>query len=138
MRLTHRFESARRLSTIGLSKLNSWGSGKPTIHRWEHLTPLRYELRAVYISSTGFLLIEGMQCSADLHTGADAAADRAASAGVIGNPYTQQASPGCPGAKVHMSQPGWAVYHNFSSLGFAQGEAEARGSSSVFSRILTV
>jgi hypothetical protein len=75
---------ARRLSTIGLSKPNTWGSGKPPIHRWEYLTPLRYKLRAVSISSMGFLLIEDMQCSADLHTGTDAAAGRAASRDVIG------------------------------------------------------
>jgi hypothetical protein len=138
MRVTHRFEPARRPSTIGLFKPNTRGSEKPTINRWEHLTPLRYKLRAVYIPSTGFLLIEGMQCSADLHTGTDAAADLAASEGVIGNPYAQQASSGCPDAKVGLSQPGWAVYHNVSSLGFARCEAEARGSSTVFSRILTV
>jgi hypothetical protein len=83
-----RFESARRLSQIGLSKANTWGSEKPSIHRWEHLTPLRYKLRAVPISSTVFLSIEVMQCSADLHTGTDDAANRAAAGGVKGNPYT--------------------------------------------------
>src|SRR5215216_7333952 len=93
MRLTHRFEPARRPSTIGLSKPNTRGSEKPPIHRWEHLTPLRYKYRVVSISSTVFLLIEGMQCSADLHTGTDAAADQAALRGVIANPYTQQAPP---------------------------------------------
>ena len=138
MKLTHRFESARRPSTIGLFKPNTRGSEKPTIHRWEHLTPLRYKLGVACIPSTGFLLIEGMQGSADLYTGTDAAADLAASEGVIGNPYAQQASSGCPGAKVRMSRLGWAVYHNVSSLGFALGEAEARGSSTVISRILTV
>jgi hypothetical protein len=61
----------------------------PPIHRWEHLTPLRHKLRADYIPSKWFLLIEGIQCSADLHTGTDAAAVRAASEGVIGNPHTQ-------------------------------------------------
>jgi hypothetical protein len=110
----------------------------PPIHRWEHLTPLRHKLRADYIPSKWFLLIEGVQCSTDLHTGTDAAAVRAASEGVIGNPHTQQAPPGCPVAKVRMSQPGWAVYHNVSSLGFAQCGAEAIGSNTVFSRILTV
>src|SRR5215216_7991994 len=93
MRVTHRFEPARRPSTIGLFKPNTRCSAKPPIHRWEHSTPLRYKLRAVYIPSKGFLLIEGIQCSADLHTGTDAAAVRAASGGVIGNPYTQQAPP---------------------------------------------
>jgi hypothetical protein len=88
MRLGQRFESARRLSAIGLSKPNTWGSEKPPIHRWEHLTPLRYKLGAVSISSTVFLSIDVMQCSADLHTGTDSAANRAASGGVIGNPYT--------------------------------------------------
>ena len=58
----------------------------PPIHRWEHLTPLRHKRRAVYIPSIEFLLMEGIQCSADLHTGTDAAAVRAASGGVIGNP----------------------------------------------------
>jgi len=53
------------------------------------LTPLRHKLRADYIPSKWFLLIEGIQCSADLHTGTDAAAVRAASEGVIGNPHTQ-------------------------------------------------
>src|SRR5215211_2293139 len=81
MRVTHRFEPARRPSTIGLFKPNTRGSAKPPIHRWEHSTPLRYKLRAVYIPSKGFLLIEGIQCSADLHTGTDSAADRAASGG---------------------------------------------------------
>jgi hypothetical protein len=85
MRLTQRFEPARRPSTIGLFKPHTWGSEKPTIHRWEHVTPLRYKLRAVSISSTVFLSIEGMQCWADLHTGTDAAVNRAASGGVIGN-----------------------------------------------------
>ena len=83
-----RFEAARRFSQFGLSKPNTWGSEKPPIHRWEYLTPLRYKLRAVSISSTVFLSIEVIQCSADLHTGTDAAANRAASGGVIGNPYT--------------------------------------------------
>jgi hypothetical protein len=83
-----RLESARRLSQIGLSKANTWGSEKSSIHRWEHLTPLRYKLRAVPISSTVFLSIEVMQCSADLHTGTDDAANRAAAGGVIGNGYT--------------------------------------------------
>ena len=91
MKLSQRFESARRPSTIGLFKPNTRGSEKPTIHCWEHLTPLRYKLRTVYIPSTGFLLIEGTQGSADLHTATDAAADRAASEGVTGNPYAQQA-----------------------------------------------
>ena len=63
----------------------------PPIHRWEHLTPLRHKRRAVYIPSKEFLLMEGIQCSADLHTGTDAAAVRAASGGVLDNPYTQQA-----------------------------------------------
>jgi hypothetical protein len=85
MRLGQRFESARRLSTIGLSKPNTRGSEKPPIHRWEHLTPLRYKLRAVSISSTVFLLIEGMQSSADLHTGTDPAADRGCIGGAMGN-----------------------------------------------------
>src|SRR5215203_4382519 len=76
-----RFEAARRFSQFGLSKPNTWGSEKPPIHRWEHLTPLRYKLRAVSISSTAFLLIEGMQCSAELHTGTDPAADRACAGG---------------------------------------------------------
>jgi hypothetical protein len=93
MRLTQRFEPARRPSTIGLFKPHTWGSEKPTIHRWEHLTPLRYKLRAVCIPSKGFLLMEGIQCSADLHTGTDAAAVRAASGGVKGDPYTQQGPP---------------------------------------------
>jgi hypothetical protein len=47
----------------------------------------------------------------------------------------RMARPGCPDANARMSQSGWAVYHDVSSLGF---EAEARGSSTVFSRILTV
>jgi hypothetical protein len=63
----------------------------PPIHRWEHLTPLRHKRRAVYIPSKEFLLMEGIQCSADLHTGTDAAAVPAASGGVLDNPYTQQA-----------------------------------------------
>jgi transposase len=33
-----------------------------------------------------------------------------------------------------MSQPCWAVYHDVSSLGFAQCEAEARGSSTEFTK----
>jgi hypothetical protein len=34
---------------------------------------------------------------------------------------------------MRLSQPGWAVYHNVSSLGFALCEVEARGLSTVFS-----
>jgi hypothetical protein len=102
------------------------------------LTLLRYQLKAVYIPSKRFLLMEGIQCSADLHTGTDVAAVRAASGDIIGNPYTQQAPPGCRSAKVRMSQPGWAVFHDLSSLSFAQCDAEARGSSTVLSRILPV
>jgi hypothetical protein len=88
MRRGQRFESARWLSLFGLSKPNTWGSEKAPIHRWEHLTPLRYKLRAVSVSSTVFLSIEVMQCSADFHTRTDAAANRAASGGVIGNSCT--------------------------------------------------
>ena len=40
--------------------------------------------------------------------------------------------------KARLSQPGWVVYHNVSSVGFALCEADARGSSTVFSRILSV
>ena len=39
---------------------------------------------------------------------------------------------------MRLSQPGWAVYHNVSSLGFALCEAEAKGLSPVFCWILTV
>jgi propionate CoA-transferase len=40
--------------------------------------------------------------------------------------------------KARLSQPGWVVYYNVSSVGFTLCEADARGSSTVFSRILSV
>ena len=132
MRLGQRFESARRLSRIGVDKPNTRNIEKLPFHRWEHLTPLRYKLRAVSISSAVFLRPEGIQCSADLTLVPASQPIGAASRRIIGNPYTQQAPPGWPDDKARLSQPGWAVYHNVSGLGFALCEAEARGSSTVF------
>ena len=74
------------------------------------MIPLRYQLRAVSISSTVFLRPEGIQCSADLTLVPASQPIGAASRRVIGNPYTQQASPGWPDDKARLSQPGWAVY----------------------------
>ena len=85
----------------------------------------------------GFLSMKGTRwCSAEPNTGL--AANRVASGGVIGNPRAQPARGRGPGYKVRMSPPCWAVSHDVSSLGFAQCDAKARGSSTVFSRILTV
>jgi hypothetical protein len=50
------------------------------------LTPLRYKLRAVSISSTAFLLIEGMQCSLSFTLVLTPQLIGAAPEGVIGNP----------------------------------------------------
>jgi hypothetical protein len=44
---------------------------------------------------------------------------------VLGNPYTQLASPGHPDEKARLSQSGRAVYHNVSGLGVAHFVAEA-------------
>src|SRR5688500_16879457 len=112
MRLTHRFEPARRPSTIGFFKPNTRGSEKLPIHPWGHLTPQRYKLRAVLISSTVFLRPEGIKCSADLtlvrprsRSGLHWGLNRQSV-----NPAGS--SPGCPDAKVRMSQPSWVIYHN--------------------------
>jgi hypothetical protein len=58
------------------------------------------------ISSTVFLLMESIQCSADLHTGLGAAADRGCIKGRIRQCVNSAgASPGRPVAKVRMIQP---------------------------------
>ena len=137
MRLGQRFESARRLSRFGVSKLNTRnesGSFSPSLAAVDTTELLA---GGCVLILDGFLTMKGTRwCSAGPNTGL--AANRVASRSVIGNPRAQPARGRGPGYKVRLSQPGWAVYHELSSLGVAQCDAEARGSSTEFSSILTV
>src|SRR5918997_7134120 len=78
------------------------------------------------ISSAVFRPIEDVDCTADPHTGTRPAADR----GGVREHDRQSVNPtGAPQdaeATKRPRQPGWAVDHNISILGFAPCEAESR------------